>query len=438
MIVAVVTAAELEQDAQRKLRWGDYHMGRALERALVAQGHVIDAAQHPEVLIHCYGLPAQSLPDYTYNILWIHSHPDTLTKEYVAQYDKVFCLSPMYLGKLYEWGVDAELLVGATEFEPMQVPLEHDVVFVANAKAYKGNSRAIIDALGDLSQLPFKLEIWGEGWKTGRFGRLPDGIWQEEYYANDQLSALYASSAVVLNDEHDDMQREGFINPRVLDAIAAGSCVVTNPNPAYKLLGLPVIEFESINQIAGVVAARKAGTMVPYAMNPYPFSEMAYRLMKDIPQRKCVDLGCGNHKRPGFIGVDKVQLPGVDVVIDITEDLAQWPYELLDLGSVDYMVADNLMEHIGKQFIPLMNTLWNVVKPTGKFKIIVPSVTTTAAFSDPTHVRFFAPDSWDYFDAAHERWRDYGQSYGIKPWRILHKALRDRFIEVVMQPVRER
>jgi spore maturation protein CgeB len=49
-----------------------------------------------------------------------------------------------------------------------------------------------------------------------------------KYYENTGLNELYAASKIVLNDHHDDMQREGFINPRVLDVLASGGFVVSD------------------------------------------------------------------------------------------------------------------------------------------------------------------------------------------------------------------
>lgn len=46
--------------------------------------------------------------------------------------------------------------------------------------------------------------------------------------------------------------------------------------------------------------------------------------------RMMVDLGCGNAKTVGAIGVDNVALPGVDVV----HDLLDFPYPF-DTGSAD-------------------------------------------------------------------------------------------------------
>jgi hypothetical protein len=36
-----------------------------------------------------------------------------------------------------------------------------------------------------------------------------------------------------------------------------------------------------------------------------------------------LDLGCGTKKREGFVGVDSMTLPGVDVVVDLR--ITPWP-----------------------------------------------------------------------------------------------------------------
>ncbi|MBD1878300.1 methyltransferase domain-containing protein [Coleofasciculus sp. FACHB-T130] len=54
-----------------------------------------------------------------------------------------------------------------------------------------------------------------------------------------------------------------------------------------------------------------------------------------------IDIGCGPHKREGFIGIDSSKHSGVDYVVDIEkEDL---PFEN---GSVDYIFSSHCLEHI--------------------------------------------------------------------------------------------
>jgi len=234
--------------------------------------------------------------------------------------------------------------------------------------------------LGDLADYAGRLEVWGEGWD-----HLPEGMWQGKYYPNEDLNMLYASSEMVLNDVHPDMEKWGMRNPRHYDILAI------------------------------------QGEEVP------TFRDCAGRIMDAVPkERTMLDLGCGIKPRRGMIGVDKIKGDGL-VYCDLD---STWPMEF---ETADVIVADNLLEHIGN-LIPLLNHCHRVLSPTGRFYVRVPSAKTTAAFQDPTHVRYFVPETFDYFDGDSPRWQEYGSRYGILPWRLIYRAEQDRFIDVILSP----
>lgn len=411
----IVAASDFERNAERRLRWGDYWLKHNLARALEADGWTVDERldDATDVLIHCYGgQTISNLPAHTYNVLYIHSHPANLNGFDFRMYDRVVAGSERLAEQLRARGIEATWNIGATDFVPMDVPIEHDAVFVGNNR---GGMRPIIAALGDLTTLPFKLEVWGEGWEC-----LPAGIWQGKYIPYDELNRLYASSAVVLNDTHTDMIEAGIINPRVLDAMKAGAVVVEENSADPRA------------DILEALRARANGWRAPTPTADWSYARLTHDLVGGIEARLRLDIGCGNHKRAGHVGIDRARLEGVDVVWDVRSGLPSHD------SSVDYIVADNLMEHIGAEFIDVMNDLRRALKPSGRLTVIVPGIhSPAAAFGDPTHVRWFAPETWDYFDVANGRWHDYGQSYGIKPWAILRRTVHDRFIEVVLQPAKE-
>lgn len=415
MRVYIVAASDFERNPERRLRWGDYWLKRNLARALEADGWTVDERldDATDVLIHCYGgQTISNLPAHTYNVLYIHSHPARLADFDFRMYDRVVAGSERLAEQLRARGIEATWNIGATDFVPMDVPIEHDAVFVGNNR---DGMRPIIAALGDLTTLPFKLEVWGEGWEC-----LPAGIWQGKYIPYDELNRLYASSAVVLNDTHADMVAAGIINPRVLDAEMAGSRIMQPPLDDARAMAVKLVEY-----------GRQFGQLLP-PDEDYSYARLARDLVGGIEARLRLDIGCGNHKRAGHVGIDRARLDGVDVVWDVRNGLPSHD------GSVDYIVADNLMEHIGAEFIDVMNDLHRALKSSGRLTVIVPGIhSPAAAFGDPTHVRWFAPETWDYFDVANGRWRDYGQSYGIEPWAILRRTVHDRFIEVALQPVKE-
>lgn len=102
-----------------------------------------------------------------------------------------------------------------------------------------------------------------------------------------------------------------------------------------------------------------------------------------------LDLGCGDNKRPGTIGVDKAQLDGVDVIADVDEHL---PF---DDNRVDAIYTTYLFEHV-KDIVKVMEECHRVLKPGGKFHIRVPHATNVGAF-DLTNTNFFMYDAFTFF-----------------------------------------
>jgi spore maturation protein CgeB len=106
-----------------------------------------------------------------------------------------------------------------TDMSHLRREKTYDIVFVGNTK--KGKMRKIVK---DLGNVPYRVGVWGWGWRD----LIPDEWYGGEYYENCRLNELYASSRIVLNDHHEDMRKEGFINPRVLDVLASGGFVVSD------------------------------------------------------------------------------------------------------------------------------------------------------------------------------------------------------------------
>src|SRR5258708_10402754 len=107
-----------------------------------------------------------------------------------------------------------------------------------------------------------------------------------------------------------------------------------------------------------------------------------------------LDLGCGNDKKPGFIGIDKYMEPGVtDVIVDLDAPGMTLPYSD---DSVTEIRAEQFLEHIHNLF-PLMNECHRVLKKDGIFEIIVPLFPSRSSMDDHTHVRFFTKSTFHYF-----------------------------------------
>lgn len=112
-----------------------------------------------------------------------------------------------------------------------------------------------------------------------------------------------------------------------------------------------------------------------------------------------LDIGCGKHKKEGFIGVDAIAFDGVDVVLNLTD---RWPWED---GSVEEIHASHVVEHFASpQRCWVMNEMYRVLQPGGKATIIVPSWSSGRAYGDPTHQWPPVSEMWFYY--LGKKWRD--------------------------------
>lgn len=119
---------------------------------------------------------------------------------------------------------------------------------------------------------------------------------------------------------------------------------------------------------------------------------------------KIINLGCGKTKKEGEIGVDKVKLPGVDVVHDCENGL---PFED---NYADEILSWDFIEHIHQdRVIHVMNEIWRVLKPNGVFRFKIPDAERgQGAWQDMTHRSFWVRNSFKYYEN-----RYYHDMYGI-------------------------
>ena len=112
----------------------------------------------------------------------------------------------------------------------------------------------------------------------------------------------------------------------------------------------------------------------------------------DRRHRFKIDLGCGNRKVKGTIGVDSVPVPGVDVVADINQGL---PFKD---NSIDAVYSYHILEHMD-DFLGTMNEIWRVCRPGGLVFVKAPHAASTfVTWKDPTHRRGLSIATFAYFD----------------------------------------
>ncbi|CEJ96027.1 hypothetical protein BGLT_07006 [Caballeronia glathei] len=126
-----------------------------------------------------------------------------------------------------------------------------------------------------------------------------------------------------------------------------------------------------------------------------------------------VDLGCGLAKSPGFIGVDRAPMPGVDVVADLNKRL---PFED---DSVDLIVASHSLEHVA-DITATMKELYRICKHGAQICIIAPYFEQKLNVANPYHIvpfnehtaRFFTSSRTAGTDSA-QYWHPHAVSWGL-------------------------
>lgn len=176
------------------------------------------------------------------------------------------------------------------------------------------------------------------------------------------------------------------------------------------------------------------------------------KLLKDKSGIR-LDVGGGNNPNPGFVNIDILPLPMVDIVHNI--EITPWP---LPAECAITVTASHLLEHInptagdariqplvellvskklitqaeadkavgepGPAFIRVMNEIWRILKPGGQFAFVVPHASSHGYQQDPTHINMLNETTLHYFDPDPEN-KTMGPAlynfYKPKPWRIVQQ-----------------
>lgn len=111
--------------------------------------------------------------------------------------------------------------------------------------------------------------------------------------------------------------------------------------------------------------------------------------------KRVLDVGCGRRKVPGAVGLDCIEVEGVD----FHHDLNVYPYPF-ETNSFDEIHARHVIEHIGD--VPgFLAELHRIAKPGARVYINTPHYTYTGSWRDPTHRWHLSSQSFEYFEVNH-------------------------------------
>ena len=140
-------------------------------------------------------------------------------------------------------------------------------------------------------------------------------------------------------------------------------------------------------------------------------------MKRDLFKRKSgirLDVGCGENKQRGWVGMDCRPLPGIDIVHDV--QVFPWP---IPDESCFQVLLSHLWEHVEPKYrICLMDELWRIMKKEGQLLISSPYATSIGAFQDPTHYGCPNEATFTYFDPDFPLYN----VYKPKPWKLVRNS----------------
>lgn len=162
-------------------------------------------------------------------------------------------------------------------------------------------------------------------------------------------------------------------------------------------------------KLATLLVSRRRQSRAPNASGG-PSSILC--LMDNVTTPTRLNLGCGTDIREGWVNLDSVALPGVDVV----HNLDEFPIPL-PTGRFEEIVCNDILEHI--ELVPVLRELHRLLAPGGVLHIRSPHFTSRNVYMDPTHRRAFSVSTFDFFTLESSHGRHYYFDFGFSSIRTV-------------------
>ena len=214
-------------------KWGDFYLAEGLMREFIKENYGVQLQVLPEwdgntdsnsdIVIVLRGLSEYNPKMHHHNIMWNISHPDLISLEEYSKYDKVFIASQKWADEISrKVDVPVECMWQCTDtsrfYPDYNEEYEHELLFV-------GNSRKVCrKILKDLLPTDHELAVYGSDWEE----LIDEKYIAGSFVSNKDLRKLYSSCNILLSDHWEDMREKGFVSNRIFDALACGSCVISD------------------------------------------------------------------------------------------------------------------------------------------------------------------------------------------------------------------
>ena len=107
--------------------------------------------------------------------------------------------------------------------------------------------------------------------------------------------------------------------------------------------------------------------------------------------KKKLNIGCGDDIKKGFVNLDFVEMPGVNII----HDLNKFPWSFKK-NTFDEIYVSHVLEHID-DLVKTMREIRRISKNGATVYIRAPHFSCGVSYRDPTHKRLFSYFTFDYF-----------------------------------------
>jgi hypothetical protein len=147
-----------------------------------------------------------------------------------------------------------------------------------------------------------------------------------------------------------------------------------------------------------------------------------------------LDVGCGQFKQKGFLGMDFTPHKNVDIV----HDAQKFPWPVPD--DICYQILlSHIWEHIEPKYrFQVMDELWRICRHDGQLLINAPYANSFLAHAHPAHYMCPNEATFQFFDPDYMLWHSCSYKKPL-PWKITRMDYNTAgCIELIMEPRKDK
>ncbi len=147
---------------------------------------------------------------------------------------------------------------------------------------------------------------------------------------------------------------------------------------------------------------------------------------------KKLNLGCGKDIKKGYVNLDYIKLPGIDVVHDIEK--FPWPFKD---NTFDVVYTSHVLEHVS-DLNKTLKEIHRISKNNAEFIIRVPHFSSGVTYRDPTHKRVFSYFTMEYFATNSKEFYerpDEFKLFRIEERKLNYTRLAFTFLNPIFNPI---